>query len=266
MASKEISFKSALEQAQERGYAEKNPALDINGFDTAHKLLILSYLASGKYVPLENIRVEGIHDITLNDIRYASDWGYVIKLLGIFKVDGERIELRVHPTLLPKGHILAGVVGVYNAIFIKADPAGDLLFYGEGAGGDAASSAVVNDILEAALAYKIKHSCKDFSFVASHQEKKQKTKIKRIDELESRYYVRFQVLDKPGVLAKISDILGKHKISIASVLQKGRRRGKIVPIVMMTHDAKESALRSALAEIDKLYVIQKKTQAIRIER
>lgn len=262
MGEEGLSFTQALQEAKKKGYAEINPALDIKGFDSAHKLKILTLLAFGRNVSLEDIYVEGIEDISLSDIRYAQDFGYVIKLLAIAKnVDGQ-LEARVHPTLLSKEHLLSNVNGVYNAIYVHGDLVGGVLFYGRGAGSKPAASSVVSDIMD--VSRNIKNN--SINRVPLYTEDKTIKRIRDIDEIESRYYLRLSVIDKPGGLANIANILGRHNISIASVAQKERRQAKIVPVVMMLHDAKEKNIRLALAQIDKLSVIKKKTIAIRVER
>ncbi|KPK41847.1 MAG: homoserine dehydrogenase [Omnitrophica WOR_2 bacterium SM23_29] len=262
MANEGLNFHDALLEAKRKGYAERNPSLDIEGVDSAHKLAILTLLGFGKAVKLEDIYVEGILDISQNDIRYAEEFGYAIKLLAIAKnVDGE-LEVRVHPTLLSKEHLLSNVGGVYNAIYVHGDLVGGTLFYGRGAGQNPAASSVISDIVD--LARNLRFN--SVGRVPIYIKNKAIKKIRKIEEIEARYYIRFSCIDKPGVLAKISGILGRHKISIASVGQKERRKARIVPVVMMTHEAKEKNMQQALEEIDRLPVIRRKTVAIRVER
>lgn len=262
MANEGLNFHDALLEAKRRGYAERNPSLDIEGVDSAHKLAILTLLGFGKAVNLEDIYVEGILDISQNDIKYAEEFGYAIKLLAIAKnVDGE-LEVRVHPTLLSKEHLLSSVGGVYNAIYVHGDLVGGTLFYGRGAGQNPAASSVISDIVD--LARNLRFN--SVGRVPIYIKNKAIKKIRKIEEIEARYYIRFSCIDKPGVLAKISGILGRHKISIASVAQKERRKARIVPVVMMTHEAKEKNMQQALEEIDRLPVIRRKTVAIRVER
>jgi len=260
MAQDGLKFKDALKIAQARGYAEKDPYLDISGMDSNHKLAVLALLGFGISAKPKDIYTEGISEIEPCDIEYAGEFGYAIKLLAIAKRSGSSLELRVHPTLIPKTHLLASVSGVYNAIFVKGDLIGENLFYGEGAGAKPTSSAVVADIVS--IAQQI--SCCG-KIAAPISFKKDVKGIKRIDDIRTRYYIRFSAVDKPGVLAKISGILGKHNISIAIVTQKDRPDSKIVPIVMMTHAALERDMAKALKEIDALNVIKKKTVRIRIE-
>ena len=262
MASEAISFSHALQEAKKKGYAERNPILDIKGFDSAHKLAILTLLGFGRGIRIDDIYVEGIENISLNDIKYARDFGYVIKLLAIAKNVGGELEVRVQPTLLSGEHLLSSVGGVYNAIYVHGDMVGGVLFYGRGAGSRPAASSVVSDIVD--IARNIKSS--SVNRVPVYVQDKSIKKLRNINEIESRYYLRLSVIDRPGGLAKIANILGRHSISIASVAQKERKQAKIVPVVMMTHDAKEKNMRRALDQIDRLDSIKKRTIAIRVER
>ncbi len=256
------SFESALKEAQERGYAERNPSLDLKGVDTAHKLAILALLSFGKPVRPEEIYVEGIQGITANDVRYAHDFGYTIKLLGIAKRDGEELEVRVHPTLLPSPHLLSSVSGVHNAVFVKGDLIGELVLYGQGAGRFPTTSAVISDLVDIARNLKFESSQR----VPPPLPTRRIRRLRRMGEIEGRYYFRFSCIDRPGVLSRIARILGAHRISIASVVQKDRRREHIVPLVMMTHECKERNVQEALAEIDRLSVVRRKSVFIRMER
>jgi homoserine dehydrogenase len=262
MASDNCSFEQALKEAQAKGFAEANPTLDIEGVDSAHKLVLLTYLCWGRMVEMKDVYTEGISQISLADINYAREMGFEIKLLAIGKKEGTDLEVRVHPTLIPEDHPMATVDGVFNAIYVEADMAGDLLFYGPGAGQFCAASAVVSDLVD--LTQNIKAGL--FRPVLNSIKDKSITGLRKIEDTDSRYYVRLVTLDKPGVLAKISGIFAKYGISIASVTQKERGRGHAaVPIVMILHEAKEKNLRQALAVIDKTDVIREKTVAIRIE-
>lgn len=260
MAQGGISFKDALKIAQDKGYAEKDPYLDVSGMDSGHKLSVLALLGFGIAAKPSQIYTEGITDIESSDIQYAKELGYAVKLLAIAKRSGDSLELRVHPTLIPQSHLLASVNGVYNAIFVKGDLIGDNLFYGEGAGPLPTSSAVVGDII--GIAEQLSCCAKASGPIAF---KKDVKNIKNMDEVKTRFYIRFSAIDKPGVLAKISGILGKHNISIASVTQKEKISSKIVPIVMMTHEALERDMAKALKEIDGLGAIKKKTIKVRME-
>lgn len=261
MSSNSYTFNDALTQAKQKGFAEKDPTLDIEGIDSAHKLTLLTYLCFGKLVSLKDIFTEGISRISLSDVRYATELGFEIKLLAIAKKENDELEVRVHPTLISKTHLLASVNGVFNAIYVSSDLAGNLLFYGPGAGQMSAASAVVSDLVD--LTQDIKAGL--FRPVLNIVPDKSINKLRKISECESRYYIRFMALDKPGVLAKISGVLAKFGISIASVTQKERRKAHVVPIVMIIHEAKEKDLRAALEMIDRLDAIKEKSIAIRIE-
>lgn len=261
MSTHNCTFKDALHEAQLRGFAEKDPTLDIEGIDSAHKLILLIYLCFGRLVNLDEVFIEGISHISLADVTYAKELGFEIKLLAIAKKIREELEARIHPTLIPKNHLLSSVAGVFNAIYVSSDLAGNLLFYGPGAGQLSAASAVVSDLVD--LTQDIKAGL--FRPTLNIIEDKSIRKIRKIDEIESRYYIRFMALDKPGVLAKISGILAKFKISIALVSQKERRKAKTVPIVMIIHEAKEKDLCEALKIIDRLDMIKERSVAIRME-
>jgi len=261
MSANDYTFAQALNEARAKGYAEKNPSLDIDGLDSAHKLILLAYLGFGKLINLKDIFIEGISRVSLADITYAKELGYQIKLLAIAKKEGDELEVRVHPTFLPQGHLLSSVDGVFNAIYLSSDLAGDLMFYGPGAGQLSAASAVVSDIVD--LAQDIKAGM--FRPILNTVEDSSLKRLRKIDDFESRYYIRFAVLDKPGVLAKIAGILAKFEISIASVTQKEKHKSQVVPVVMLTHEAKEKKLRDALKMIDHLPETKEKSVAIRIE-
>lgn len=256
MREQECYFFEALLEAKKRGFAERNPSLDIKGFDSAHKLSILAFLTFGKYVAPGDIYVKGIEEISPLDIKYAKELGLVIKLLAIAKKsDGDFLEVRVHPALISKDHPLSTVNGVFNAVYVKGELVGDLLFLGQGAGQLPTASAILSDLVDIASQKRPV----DFS------QRGLIRKIKRMDDINSKYYMRFMVIDKPGVLAKISGVLARHKISISSVNQKERHRAKVVSVVMLTHEAKERDIRAALEDIDRLAIIKKKTVVIRRE-
>ncbi|MEI6513010.1 MAG: homoserine dehydrogenase [bacterium] len=252
-------FKDALLYAQKLGYAEKDPSFDVGGIDSAHKLSILALLGFGVFAAQDSIYTEGITDIEQSDIDYASENGYAIKLLAIAKRRKEGVELRVHPTLIPKTHLLANVGDVYNAIFVRGDLVGDNLFYGKGAGSLPTASSVVSDLVSVAagIAAGVIPCITPVAGTASA--------VCDMSDIRSRYYVRFTVVDKPGVLSKISGILGNHDISIATVTQKEIKSEKPVPIVMMSHEARESDMAAALRIIDELDVIKSKTVCVRVE-
>jgi len=257
-------FASALAEAQEKGYAEADPTFDVEGYDSAHKLQILSSIAYGGYVDFDRIYVEGISSISPLDIKYAREFGYKIKLLAIAKESKGRLEVRVHPTLIPEHYILASVGGVFNAVYMKGDAVGPLLFYGQGAGQMPTASAVVSDIVEIAQDILSGRPSRSNSLPLRKAEEAG-IQIMDVSEARSRYYLRVSALDKPGVLSRVSGILGDHHISIASVIQKERHAESSVPVVMMTHEAREGDARGALKEIDQLEVITAETICIRVD-
>lgn len=260
MAETGCPFSEALREAQKSGFAERNPSLDIDGFDSAHKLAILALLGFGKEIPLEKISIEGIRHISPKDIQYAGELGYTVKLLAIAKQTPEGLEVRVHPTLIPKGHPLAAVREAYNAITVRGDLVGETIFYGQGAGKFPTSSAVLSDILD--LAQRIHQE--DATGLRLHF-KSGVQRIKPMEALKTRYYFRFHVVDRPGVLAKISRLLGRHRISIASVIQKETHKRRSVPLIMLTHQALERDVRRAVDRIDRLDVVKARSVFLRIE-
>ncbi|HTY45689.1 MAG TPA: homoserine dehydrogenase [Patescibacteria group bacterium] len=261
MSHANCTFADALKQAQAQGFAEQDPTLDIEGIDSAHKLVLLTYLCFGRLVAMDELFIEGISRVSLSDVNYAKELGFEIKLLAIAKKEGEELEVRIHPTLIPHKHLLASVRGVFNAIYVSSDLAGDLLFYGPGAGQLSAASAVVSDLVDLTQDLKAGMFRPTLNVVEDPCVKK----LRRIDESESRYYIRFLTQDKPGVLAKIAGVLAKFGISIASVTQKEKHKAEAVPIVMIIHEAKEKNLRKALEIINRLSVVKEKAVAIRIE-
>ncbi len=259
-----IEFKDALGQAQAKGFAEADPTLDINGFDTAHKLAILTALAYGIEINLNDIYVEGISKITPLDIEFAREFGYSIKLLAISKNNGDSIEARIHPTMILFDNILSSVNGSLNAVTISGDAAGDVLLYGHGAGMMPTASAIISDIIDIArnLMAGIQRRIPPLSYQTGNIKK---IPVLPIDEINTHYYFRFSAADQPGVLSKISGILGSYGISIKSVHQKGRKSKGPVPIVMLTHNAKEANMKKALSEISSLDFISDMPVIIRIE-
>ena len=253
------TFSSALGEAQSSGYAEADASLDIDGIDSAHKIAILSSIIYRTRVDMNHIYVEGIRHITLDDIQYAEELGYVIKPLAIANRDGNRLDVRVHPALIPKGHLLSSVSDVYNAIYLRGNSIGEMMFYRLRAGQMPTANAVYSDIIDIVAKTKIENKITDnYSFNKC-------LSMKEITENKLRCYIRFSAVDKPGVLAKISGILGSCKISIASVIQKARKQRGAVPIIMMTHEAKEKNIYLAIREIDRLDIIKSKSVIIRVE-
>src|ERR671919_1920850 len=259
-------FRAVLGEAMAQGYAEPDPTLDIEGIDAAHKLTVLATLAFGCQVPFGQVFVEGISNITPMDISYARELGYKVKSLAIAKQQDGEIEVRVHPTLIPEGNLLYGVDGVYNAITVIGDMVGTNTFIGRGAGIGPSGSAVVGDIIDIARNLATGGRGRRVPPTAYRPGHHVELRMRPMDEVLSEYYLRFSVLDKPGVLSKISGVLGGHNISIASVIQKGRRIGETVPLVMMTHHACERDMQAALYEIDHIASdVTAKTVLIRVE-
>jgi homoserine dehydrogenase len=256
-----ISYSEALREAKQKGYAEKDPTLDVDGTDSAQKLSILARSAFGVDFNYEDISCEGIRRIDLRDIQYARELGYAVKLLAIGKNHPREIELRVHPTLVPRGHPLGVVDGVFNAVSLKGDAVGECLFYGRGAGMMPTASAVVADLVDVATG-SLERS---FSRLGAFWGEAPRRRIRNILDTRGKYYLRFLVTDRPGVLGKISTILGHHHISILSVMQKEVRRIGPVPLVVMTHEARERDVGAALRQIDALDVVKGKTVTIRVE-
>jgi len=258
------SFEAALAEAQQKGFAEADPTFDVEGIDTAHKLAILTSLAYGMEINFNDIYIEGISNITPLDITFASEFGYRIKLLAICKGMGDAVEARVHPTMIPFDNPLANVNGPLNAVTICGDAVGDVMLYGYGAGMMPTASAVISDTVDIARNL-LAGTGGRVPLLAYQTENIRKIPIMPIDEISTHYYFRFAALDRPGVLSKISGILGDNHISIQSVHQKGRKTKGSVPIVMLTHQAKEAAVKQALLEMSNLEVVSDKPVLIRIE-
>ena len=259
------NFKDVLKEAQEKGYAEADPTYDVEGIDAAHKLAILIRLAFGTPIRFEQVFIGGISEITPLDIQFGREFGYRIKLLAIAKTDQGKIEARVHPTFIPERHLISTVEGVFNAIYIKGDAIGPTLLYGQGAGQMPTGSAVISDLVELGRNLLIQAAGRRVPLLAYQEPAIEKIPLKKMEDVVMPFYMRISALDRPGVLSKISGILGKNDISIASVIQKGRRIKGAVPIVMMTHEAKEKNVHRALREIDQLGVILGKTIFVRVE-
>jgi len=262
MTDEGLDFSVVLKEAQARGYAEADPTLDIEGMDSAHKLQILAMLAFRTSLALKDIYTEGITGVGHEDVTNAGELGYRIKLLAIAKASDGGLEARVHPTMIPAQSPLAAVSGVYNAVFISGDNVGNLMFYGRGAGQLPTASAVWSDALE--IARRVAHGIPALP-VELPSVAKAPLPLRPMDEIRSAYYLRVMALDRPGVLAQVAGILGRHDISLVSVLQKGRAQGEAVPVVMMTHEARERDMRAALAAIDRLPVVAARTTMIRVE-
>ncbi|MEI6561905.1 MAG: homoserine dehydrogenase [Verrucomicrobiota bacterium] len=259
-----LGFEEALKEAQAAGYAEADPTLDVNGWDAAHKAIILASLAYGFWVNAADIHVEGIQNITAADIEFAEKLGYTIKLLAVIKSDDNctencPVEVRVHPTLVPQSHVLASVNGVFNAIAVHGDVVGETLFYGRGAGQDATASAVISDLAEAAVALEIPRP--NFGFVPHGLYGKGKP----ISEVVTPYYLRLAVVDRPGVLALISGILSEEEIGISSVIQPEAHEEETVPLVLMLHNASQGQMDRAIGKIAALDCVKRPPQVLRVE-
>jgi homoserine dehydrogenase len=258
------TFEEALSEAQTKGFAEADPTLDVEGFDTAHKLAILTALAYGTTINFGDIYIEGISNITPMDIELADQFGYRIKLLAISKDMGDAVEARVHPTMIPHENLLSSVSGPLNAVTISGDASGDILLNGYGAGMMPTASAVISDTVD--LSRNILSNTSGRIPPLSYQMKNiREIPIMPVDEILTHYYIRFSAMDRPGVLSKISGILGDFEISLKSVHQKGRKTKGSVPIVMLTHLARESDIQKALTQITALDVVSAKPILIRIE-
>lgn len=256
-----MPFDDCLADAQARGYAEAEPGLDIDGLDTAHKAVILASLAYGETVPMESVFVEGIRGLSDLDIGYARDLGYRVKLLAVIRARDGAVEIRVHPALVPVESMLGSVSGVFNAVLVNSDLTGDTLYYGRGAGAGPTASTVLGDVvdvvrnLESGLPYRIA------AIPASGDE----IRIRPMAEIATRYYLRLCLKDAPGVLARITNILGRHRISLAAALQKDEPEANHVPVVFMTHVAQEAEVDAALREIDALDCVAGEPVRLRIE-
>jgi homoserine dehydrogenase len=259
------SFKEVLKEAREKGYAEADSTYDVEGIDAAHKLAILIRLAFGTSPAFKDIFVGGISEITPLDIQFSREFGYRIKLLAIAKMDRGKIDARVHPTMIPESHLLSTVDSVYNAIYLQGDAVGPTLFYGQGAGQMPTASAVVSDLVELGRDLLVEAKGRRLSPLLGQTCALERARLKKMDDLVMPFYMRFSAVDQPGVLSKISGILGKNDISISSVIQKGRKVNGAVPIVMMTHEARERNVHEAIKEIDRLNIILGKTMYLRVE-
>jgi len=255
-----LGFADALAEAQAAGYAEADPSFDVNGWDAAHKAIILASLAYGFWIPTDKIFVEGIEQITANDICFAKKLGYTIKLLGIIKADASgEIEVRVHPTLIPEKHVLASVNGVFNALAVHGDIVGETLFYGRGAGQDPTSSSVIADVAEAAAALQSPRSNYGFMPHGLYGT------CKPIDQIVSEYYLRLTVEDRPGVIAQVAGILGELNIGISSIFQPEGDGGEAVPLVLVIHKATNGQMNAALEKIVALDCVKKTPRMMRVE-
>ncbi|RUM67847.1 MAG: homoserine dehydrogenase [Sulfurospirillum sp.] len=261
MIDEDVDYDTILKEAQELGYAEADPTFDVGGFDAAHKLLILSSIAYGIDAKPEDILIEGIEQINKEDIAFAKEFGYAIKLLAIAKKDGNNISLRVHPAMIKKSQMIAKIDGVMNGISVIGDKVGETLYYGPGAGGDATASAVISDIIEIVRAGQ---SSPMLGFKKPFNS--EKLTLSPAEDINSEYYLRMSVQDKPGVLAKIATILGENSISIDTFLQRSASKEKVATLLCATHLSNEKDIQNAIKEIESLDIIKKSVAMVRIVR
>lgn len=258
MTSEGVDFNSALKEAQNLGYAEANPSLDIDGFDAAHKLVILSSIAFGIDTKPENILIEGIKGISQDDIFFANEFGYTIKLLALAKRVGREVEIRVHLAMIPCDEMISKVSGVMNGISVIGDRVGETMYYGAGAGGNATASAVVGDLIEIARS-------KSSPMLGFKAPLERGLALKNIEQIESRYYLRLKVADKAGTLAKITTALGVHNISIKMLIQRESVDKKEAILLLSTHKSIERDMQRAIDALCGLEVVSEKPFMIRIE-
>jgi homoserine dehydrogenase len=255
-----LEFKDALAEAKREGYAEADDSFDIDGHDTAHKAAVLAALAYGFWVPKGKLYTEGLRGVEKQDIIYARKLGYGLKLLAIIKTDFDgAVEVRVHPTLIPQSHVLASVSGVFNAVLVRGDVVGDTLYYGRGAGSDPTASAVLSDLAQIASHFPQEQKARNVGHEALH------SRLKTMDEIISRYYLRLLVIDRPGVLADVARVLATHQIGISSVIQPEAHVGETTALVLMLHDAPESQFQSAVLEIAKINAVKAPPFHLRVE-
>jgi homoserine dehydrogenase len=251
-------YETILKEAQDLGYAEADPTFDVGGFDAAHKLLILASIAYGIDAKPEDILIEGIQDITAEDIAFAKEFDYSLKLLGIAKKNGNEVELRVHPVLIPNSQMIAKVDGVMNGVSVIGDKVGETMYYGAGAGGDATASAVIANIID------IARSGKSTPMLGFKKPLETGLKLANKDDIETKYYVRMEVTDKSGVLAKVATIFGDKNISIKTMVQKPLTDDK-ANLLLSTHSCKELDIKEALVELKTSGVLKTTPSMIRIE-
>ncbi len=265
MRDKGRDFDEVLKEAQQLGYAEADPTFDVEGIDAAHKLTILASIAFGVPLQFENVYTEGITQITREDVAYAAELGYRIKHLGIAKRTTKGLELRVHPTLIPRRRLLANVDGVMNAIVVKADALGPSLYYGAGAGAEPTGSAVVADLVDVvrALTSDPENRVPHLAFQPGALSD---IPILSMDDVSTAYYLRIHVQDRPGVLADVTQIFADHAISIEAIIQKEPQANiSSVPIIILTHEVNEQNMNKAISEIEKLEAVTNKIMRIRLE-
>jgi homoserine dehydrogenase len=257
-------FAEVLKGAQAGGLAEADPSFDVDGIDSAHKLTLLIQLAFGVRVPFDALSVEGIRHVSQADIAFAREFGYVIKSLAVAKRVGDRIEAAVRPTMVPRRHLLANVNGALNAIVVQGEALGASMYMGAGAGMMPTATAVVADLMDVARD-RLRNSRGRVPPLGYPLRTQARARLLSAEDLHNEYYLRFMVVDRPGVMARIAGILGDNDISIAAVIQREREHGRVLPIVIRTHDARERSLGRAIRAIDRLSVVRGRSTAIRIE-
>ena len=267
MERENLTFDKTLDSARELGYVEADESLDLDGWDTAHKAVILAYLAHGKWVKLNDIPVEGIRNITLEDIQWADKLGFKIKLLGIISQNnkGKSIFVRVHPTLIPKDKLMANVDGVYNAVSVSGDIVGSGVHIGRGAGQDATASAVIGDVADAVNALLgtpspviLEDDAELYAALGSDIE------LSSLEDVTGQYYLRLRVTDKPGVLAEISTVMANHDVSIASVIQPQPSNNKLATLILTTHQSNEKKMQDTIRDLKKLKNVHSSPFLLRI--
>lgn len=257
MSASAKTFQQALAEAQAAGYAEADPTLDVNGADSAHKLAVLAALAFGAKIPYNKINISGIDTLQAADLRYSRELGYTCKLLAIAEKNADELSLRVHPALIPQNQLLANVAGAFNAISVVGHASGQTLYYGRGAGALPTASAVLADVLEIA-------GGRAGAFKTSFIPKGGRVKLAPVSHVVGRHYLRMMALDVPGVIAQITKILGEHNISLSAIVQHEAHAGKHVPVVILTHEARDDAAAAAVHKIDRLKSITGQTVRIRV--
>lgn len=258
MAEHGLDYDTALKEAQDKGFAEADPTADVDGHDAAAKIAILASIAFNSRVTIDQVSTEGIRSLAPSDIEYAQEIGYAVKLLAIAHRSDEGIDVRVHPTMIPKTHPLASVSGVYNAIYVIGDSVGETMFFGEGAGASAAASAVMGDVIEAARAIQSGNSVIGCTCV-------DELRIRPTSEIQDRYYVRMIVADKPGVLAATASTFAKHGVSIESLIQRAPEENGVAELVYVTHRSTEAAISAAFEDIRNLEDVEEIAARIRVE-
>lgn len=259
MADEQKDFSEVLSDAQRRGYAERDPTNDVDGHDAAYKIAILASIGFTSRVDVSKVYREGIKKVSQKDMAYAKEFGYTIKLLAIAKQVNESMQIRVHPTMIPTSHPLASVGNIYNAVYVTGDPVGNVMFYGPGAGADAAGSAVVGDIID--VARNINFGCTGRISCTCFDDRP----MQSMDDVVCKHYIRMQTADKPGVLAMVANVFAENEVSLAIVTQKGVREDGSAEVIWVTHEAPEPSVRKSLETIESLQVVSEVSNWIRVE-